>query len=128
MRRPISSINLKLPESTIGPNAYVIDLIPDSSISSTFNVENLISFKDTFVIPNNPFLELTYDPRIDPPTSSTLAPTPLPISHAPKEHVDAILDEQIVSTRDGGVQRFLVRWHGRFDSDNTWIFSDVIVD
>ena len=43
---------------------------------------------------------------------------------APKEHIDAILDEQIIFTRDGGVQRFLVRWHGRPNSDDTWITSD----
>ncbi|GFZ01528.1 zinc knuckle (CCHC-type) family protein [Actinidia rufa] len=69
----------------------------------------------------------TDDPMIlhfDPPTSSTLAPTPLPISHAPKEHIDAILDEQIVSTRDGGVQRFFIRWRGGPNSDDTWISND----
>ncbi|GFS39581.1 hypothetical protein Acr_00g0063830 [Actinidia rufa] len=33
-------------------------------------------------------------------------------------------DEQIISTRDGGVQRFLVRWSGRPTSDGTWITID----
>ena len=41
-----------------------------------------------------------------------------------KESIDAILDEQIVSTKDGGVHRFLVRWRGRPDSDCTWITRD----
>ncbi|GFY87387.1 hypothetical protein Acr_05g0010260 [Actinidia rufa] len=45
-------------------------------------------------------------------------------SPAPNEHIDAIFDEQIVSTRDGGVQRFLVRWSGCPASDDTWITSD----
>ncbi|GFY91156.1 hypothetical protein Acr_07g0013520 [Actinidia rufa] len=62
----------------IGPNAYVIDLPPESGISSTFNIEDLIAFKD----------------------------------------------EQIISTRDGDVQRFLVCWSGRPASDDTWITSE----
>ncbi|GFZ18574.1 hypothetical protein Acr_27g0003130 [Actinidia rufa] len=33
-------------------------------------------------------------------------------------------NEQIISTMDGGVQRFLVRWSGCPASDNTWITSD----
>ncbi|GFS34711.1 bifunctional inhibitor/lipid-transfer protein/seed storage 2S albumin superfamily protein [Actinidia rufa] len=48
-------------------------------------------------------------PPIDNPTTSDITPAPLPNSPAPKEHIDAILDEQIISTRDGGVQRFLSR-------------------
>ena len=32
------------------------------------------------------------------------------MSHARKEYINAILDEHIVSTKDGGTQRFLVRW------------------
>ena len=53
-------------------------------------------------------------------------PTPLPLnlSYAHKESIDAMLDEQIVSTRDEGVHRFLVRWRGRLDSDCTWITRD----
>lgn len=39
-----------------------------------------------------------------------LVPLPLPLAH--KEHIDAILDEQVVFTRDGEVQHFLVRWEG----------------
>ena len=43
---------------------------------------------------------------------------------AHKESIDAILDEQIISTRDGGVHYFLVWWRGRLDSDCTWITRD----
>ena len=108
----------------IGPNAYVIDLPPDSGISSTFNIEDLVAFKGHFDIPTDPFFEPTHEPTIDHPTTSDITPASLPISPAPKEHIDAILDEQIISTRDGGVQRFLVRWSGRPASDDTWITSD----
>ena len=37
------------------------------------------------------------------------------------EQIDEIIDENIVSTRDDGYHRFLVRWKGLHDSDNTWI-------
>ena len=58
------------------------------------------------VIPDTPFDEHLFDP-IDAPI-----PTPLPLNlpYVYKESIDVILDEQIVSTRDGGVYRFLVRW------------------
>ncbi|GFZ14592.1 hypothetical protein Acr_24g0007820 [Actinidia rufa] len=77
-----------------------------------------------FDVPTDPFSEPTHAPTIDNPTTSDITPAPLPNSPAPKEHIDAILDEQIISTRDGGVQRFLVRWSGRSASDDTWITSD----
>ncbi|GFZ04923.1 hypothetical protein Acr_17g0004950 [Actinidia rufa] len=62
-----------------------------------------------FDVPTDPFSEPTHEPSIDHPTTSDITSAPLPISAAPKEHIDAILDEQIISTRDGGVQRFLSR-------------------
>ncbi|GFZ14806.1 hypothetical protein Acr_24g0009960 [Actinidia rufa] len=77
-----------------------------------------------FDVPTDSFSEPTHEPLIDHPTTSDITPAPLPISPAPKEHINAILDEQIISTRDGGVQRFLVRWSGRPASDDTWITSD----
>ena len=57
-------------------------------------------------------------------STPTIAPIPLPISPALKEHIDSILDEQIISTRDGGGQRFLVCWRGRPNPDDTWIIND----
>ena len=48
-------------------------------------------------------------------------PSPLNLPYAHKESIDAILNGQIVSTRDGGVHRFLVRWQGRPESDCIWI-------
>uniref|UniRef100_A0A2N9H1M6 Integrase catalytic domain-containing protein n=1 Tax=Fagus sylvatica TaxID=28930 RepID=A0A2N9H1M6_FAGSY len=74
----------------------------------------------TAVIPDTPF----DDPLPDPIDIPLPIPAPLNLPYACKEHIDAILDEQIVSTRDGGVQRFLVRWHGRPTSDCTWITRD----
>ncbi|GFS42606.1 hypothetical protein Acr_00g0080840 [Actinidia rufa] len=94
-----------------------------TSILQEFH-EDLIAFKGHFDVPTDPFSEPTHEPTIDNPTTSDITPAPLPNSPAPKEHIDAILDEQIISTRDGGVQRFLVRWSGRPASDDTWITSE----
>jgi hypothetical protein len=41
------------------------------------------------------------------------------LTSAQKDNIDAILDEQVVFNRNGEVQRFLVRWVGRLDSDCT---------
>ena len=64
----------------------------------------LVKALQLFLIPL--LMSLLLDP-IDAPI-----PTPLPLNlpYAYKESIDAILDEQIVSTRDGGVHRFLVWW------------------
>jgi len=31
------------------------------------------------------------------------------------------LDDQIVSTRDGGTRRYLIKWKEKPDSENSWI-------
>ena len=92
----------------MGPNAYVIDLPHDYGISSSFNIEDLVAYKSPTAIPGTPFDEPLVNP-IDAPI-----PTPLPLNfpYAHKESIDATLDEQIFSARDGGVHRFLVRWRG----------------
>ena len=104
----------------MGPNAYVIDLSHDYGISFSFNIEDLVAYKSPTAILDIPFYESLPNPIDTPiPTSS-----PLNLPYAHKESIDVILDEQIVSTRDGGVHRFLVRWRGRPDSDCTWITRD----
>ena len=90
----------------MGPNAYVIDLPHDYGIISSFNIEDLVAYKSPTIIPNTPFDEPLFDP-IDAPIST---PLPLNLPYAHKESIDAILDEKIVSTRDGEIHHFLVRW------------------
>ena len=90
----------------MGPNAYVIDFPYDYGISSSFNIEDLVAYKSPIAIPDTPFNEPLLDP-IDAPIST---PLPLNLLYAHKESINAILDEKIVSTRDGEIHHFLVRW------------------
>jgi hypothetical protein len=104
----------------VRPNASVIDIPPDTGISSTFKVEDLVAYTSHTVIPDDPSKEpspiLNINP-IDDPIQPSFPP-------AHKENIDAILDEQVLFARDGGVQRFLIRWRGRPDSYYTWIARD----
>ena len=92
----------------MGPNAYLIDLSYDYGISSSFNIEDLVAYKSPTAIPDTPFDEPLLDPIDAPIPIPTSLPLNLPYAH--KESIDAILDEHIISTRDGGVHHFLVRW------------------
>ena len=103
----------------INSNAYVVDLPSDFDTSLSFNIEDLIAYKRPKFFPDNPLLD---EPSPEPSPERPLLP-PLPQIHPTHmaEQIDEIIDDQIVSTRDGGYHRFLVRWKGLPDSDNTWI-------
>ena len=106
----------------VGSNVYVLDLPHDFSISSTFNIENLVAYYKPLPIPNDLF-EISLNSSPDDPIETFIPPT---LTSAQKDNIDAILDEQVVFNRDGEVQRFLVRWVGRPDSDNSWITKDTL--
>ena len=38
--------------------------------------------------------------------------------------MDIILDDEFVTSRDCGFHRFLFKWHGRPDSNATWIHEN----
>ncbi|KAA8538674.1 hypothetical protein F0562_028282 [Nyssa sinensis] len=65
------------------------------------------------------------DPFVDSATPLKDVPLPnlepLPLRLAYKDQIDAILDDQIVTTRDGSIQGFLVPCRGRPATDSTWI-------
>jgi hypothetical protein len=48
------------------PNVFVINGPPDSSISSTFNVEELVAYPIHIILPNDPLKEPPHFPNIYP--------------------------------------------------------------
>ena len=86
----------------VGSNAYVVELPDDYGISSTFNVSDLVAYRDPAVIPSEPFEPsppLVSDPILE-------CPLPAPFQH--REQIEHILDEQVITTRSGAYQCYLV--------------------
>lgn len=89
---------------------YVINLPPNFSISSTFNI-NLVIYKLQHLIPDDPFETLT----------------PLLLSLAQKKCINAILNAKVIFTKDGKAQRISIReLDDQIDSDCTWIIRETL--
>ena len=63
---------------------------------------------------NKPSPEPTFERPSLPPLSQRK-------SNHTTEQINKINNDQIVSTRDGGYQKFLVRWKELPDSANSWV-------
>lgn len=96
----------------VGPNAYVIDLPSHFGCYSTFNVEDLVAYKDHINPSDNPFLPLFVDPQ--PESVANLTSTP-PITIR-KDKINVILYELIMLTNYGEIQHFFVRRVGQLNS------------
>ncbi|KAI0492023.1 hypothetical protein KFK09_026288 [Dendrobium nobile] len=105
--------------SKINSNAYVLDLPEGFNINPTFNIEDLVAFEGPEFNPHNP---LTNEPCVNPPSE---IPSPAPLPKLPPlptaEKIETILDDEIISTKEGGRRRYLVHWKGTPPTEDTWM-------
>ena len=99
----------------IGSNAYILELPSDLGINPTFNISDLVEYKEPMMIPSEPFGP---DNIIESEPTPECPPITIPQR---REKIEQILDDKIVTTRNKDYFRYLVRWQGRPDSDNSWI-------
>ena len=95
----------------LGSPIYLLDLPNDMDFSHVFNVEDLLPYRGTFE-------PSTLPSSVSASETSNGAPT-VPSLQYSKEMVDIILNDEFVTSRDGGFRCFLVKWHGLLDSDAT---------
>jgi hypothetical protein len=93
----------------LGSNAYHLELPTDLSISPIFNVEDLT----------------TYTGHSE-EEQAAASPAHLPSHVPPRDQIEAILDDQLVSTRRGGYQKFLIKWKNRPMSDCCWLQTEEV--
>ncbi|PKA66487.1 hypothetical protein AXF42_Ash003141 [Apostasia shenzhenica] len=101
----------------LGSNTYVVDLPSDFGISTTFNISDLVAYKEPTAIPSDPF-ELSSPIEREPTPECPLSQT------SAKKKIEQILDDQIISTRYRENQRYLVRWKGLSSSEDSWIIRN----
>ena len=89
----------------LGENAYLLELPLDLHFSPIFNVEDLPIYHRHH---NNVSEELDFQ---------------LPPTLSPHSEIEYVLDDQLMSTQQGGYHKFLVKWQGKPHSKNTWIMT-----
>jgi len=108
----------------INPNAYITDLPLDFGISSIFNISALVAYKYFSFNHDNPLVDLDeLTPSLFFGDSACHHYLLTPVSFA-AEQIDIIQDDQIISTRDGGCRRYLLRWNSHHESDDAYITRD----
>ena len=85
----------------IGSNAYVLKLPPDLGINPTFNISDLVEYVELVSIPSEPFESNSIVSEPTPKCPPTIFPEQ-------REKVESILDDQTITTRKKGYQRYLV--------------------
>ena len=84
--------------------------------SHVFNVKDLLPYRSTFEPSTLPSSMSAGEASKDAPI--------VPSLQYSKKMVDIILDDEFVTSRDGGFCRFLIKWHDRPNSDTVWIQDD----
>ena len=87
----------------LGENAYLLELPLNLHFNQIFNVEDLYIYHGHH---NDVSEELDLQ---------------LPPTLSPHLEIEYVLDDQLVSIRQGGYQIFLVKWRGKPHAENTWI-------
>ncbi|PON54883.1 histone H3-K9 methyltransferase, partial [Trema orientale] len=95
-------------------NAYMLDLPPNLSISLIFNIADLSPYHGTFEPPV--LLSSVSHP-------STKVP-PIPTTDVPHDAIMDVLEDEFVTSSNGGFRRFLVRWKDRSSTDDAWIIEE----
>ena len=85
-------------------NSYVLDLPENMDINNIFNIEDLTlcSNLEDVITNGGPNARLPLAPRL-------------------KDEIEDVIDHQIVSTRERGYQKYIVKWKGRPLIHCTWI-------
>ena len=85
---------------------YNIDWLIGHIPFTTFNVSNLIEYKEPMIIPSEPF---GLDPIFESEPIPKCPPTAFPKK---REKIEQILDDKIVTTRNRDYYHYLVHWQG----------------
>ncbi|PKU65889.1 hypothetical protein MA16_Dca009218 [Dendrobium catenatum] len=108
--------------SKINSNNYVLDLLKGFNINHTFNIEYLVAFDELEFNPNNPLHD---EPFVNLLSENPSLPSVPNLPHSSNvEKIEAILNDEIISTKEGGRQRYLVHWEGKSVTEDTWIERD----
>jgi len=83
---------------------YVIDLLINFDINSTFNIDCLVDYKgfDLISLVDEPFHKLIFESSLLSPLSDILPYTAC--------QVDKFLDDKFITTQVGGVRKYLICW------------------
>ena len=102
----------------LNDNVYVIDFSQDFDISSTFNIEHLVDYNGLDFNPSNP---LDDESSIEPSSERHFLislPNILPYK---VDQIDKIVNDEIITTKDGVTRKNLVRWKRKPPTDDSWL-------